>query len=207
MDEKEKAHHRRVWHFLDLLGVVTWVMNRGIRGRGLIENVPPRLTGEPPMIELDRLVRLAATGQTPPATLDSEEMEQVASLFKDVAIRDGSVSSEENEAMRSFIESHVREGETEIEVEDFVSAFKDYHHSEAKLKETCFLLRTRLRPGAADQILEALYRLAYLHGLEHEERRAVEKIGEYLGLFSSEIRLAESAARRSIERKEQNNAD
>ncbi len=207
MDEKERTHQRRVWHFLDMLGVVTWVMNRGIRGRALIESAPPRLTGEAPMVELDRIVRLAAAGKAPPAILDDEEIEQVAALFKVVAVRDGNVSYEENAAMKRFVEKHAKEDETEIEVEDFLTAFMDYHQSDAHLKDTCFLLRTRLKPGTAEQIMEALYRLAYLHGLEHEERRAVEKIGEYLGLFSSEIRLAESAARRYMEQKGQNNAD
>jgi len=80
-------------------------------------------------------------------------------------------------------------------------AFKDHHSSDAGLKETCHLLRTRLRPGAAEQIVESLYRLAYLHGLDFKERRGVERIGEYLGLFSSEIRIAESTAKRSAEKK------
>jgi len=200
MDEKEDAKQYRLWHFLDFLGVVTWVMNRGIRGRAIIENAPPRLTGEPPMAELERLVKLAAIGKAPNVVVDGEQMDQIVSLFHKVAARDGSVSSEETAAMKKFIKGHLPEGSPEMEIEHFIRAFKEHHSLDANLKETCYLLRTRLKPGAAEQIIESLYRLAYHHGLEFEERREVEKIGEYLGLFSSEIRLAESAARHSAER-------
>ncbi|NQT35295.1 TerB family tellurite resistance protein [bacterium] len=201
MDEKERDKQYRLWHFLDLLGVITWVMNRGIRGSAMVHKTPPRQTGEPPMVELDRLVKLAALGKAPDAVVDDEQMEQIVSLFHTVAFRDGSVSSEETAAMKKFIEGHLPPGSPEIEVEHFLIAFKDHHSSDANLKETCHLLRTRLRPGAAEQIVESLYRLAYFHGLDLEERCEVEKIGEYFGLFSSEIRLAESAARRSVEKK------
>lgn len=203
MDEKERAREYRHWHFLDFLGVVTWLMNRGIRGRALIEHIPPRLTGEPPMVELDRFVRLAAAGKMPQVPLDEEQLEQISSLFKAVALRDGAVSFEEKAAMIKFVEAHSEAGTSEIEVEEFLTAFKNYHQTDAQLKDTCYLLRTRLRPGAAEQIIESLFRLAYLHGLDLEERTMVERIGEYLGLFSSEIRIAESAARRSIEKGDQ----
>ncbi len=201
MDEKERDKQYRLWHFLDLLGVVTWVMNRGIRGSALVEKTPPRTTGEPPMVELDRLVKLAAAGKAPDVAVDDEQMDQIVSLFQMVALGDGSISSEETAAMKRFIEGHLPPASPEIEVEHFLTAFKDHHRSDANLKETCHLLRTRLRPGAAEQIVESLYRLAYYHGLDLEERREVEKIGEYLGLFSSEIRLAESAARKSMEKR------
>lgn len=199
MDEKERAKQYRLWHFLDFLGVVTWVMNRGIRGSALIDSTPPRLTGEPPMVELDRVVKLAAVGKSPKVPVDDEQMGQIVSLFHRVAARDGHISSEETDAMKRFIEGHLPEGSPEMEIEHFVSAFKDHHSTDANLKETCFMLRTRLKAGSAEQIVEALYRLAYHHGLEFEERRDVEKIGEYLGLLSAEIRLAESAARRAVE--------
>ncbi len=201
MDEKERDKQYRLWHSLDFLGVVTWVMNRGIRGSALIEKTPPRLTGEPPIVELDRLVKLAAAGKAPDVAVDDEQMEQIVSLFHTVALRDGSISSEETDAMKRFIKGHLPPGSPEMEIEHFLTAFKDHHSSDANLKETCHLLRTRLRPGAAEQIVESLYRLAYFHGLDFEERREVEKIAEYLGLFSSEIRLAETAARKSLEKK------
>ena len=201
MDEKERDKQYRLWHFLDFLAVVTWVMNRGIRGRALFENAPLRLTGEPPMVELARLVKLAAIGKAPNVVVDGEQMDQIGSLFHRVAARDGSISSEETTAMKKFIEDHFSKGSPEMEIEHYVRAFKDHHSSDANLKETCYLLRTRLKQGAAEQIIESLYRLAYHHGLEVEERNEVEKIGEYMGLFSSEIRLAESAARRSVEKK------
>jgi len=200
MEERERARQYRHWHFLDFLGVVTWVMNRGIRGSALIERTPPRLTGGPPMVELDHLVKLAAIGKAPDITVDTEQMEQIVSLFSKVALQDGSVNSEETTAMKKFVEGHLPERSSEMKAEHFLIAFKDHHSSEANLKETCYLLRTRLKPGAAEQIVESLYRLAYLHGLEFEERREVEKIAEFLGLFSAEIRLAESAARRAFEK-------
>ncbi|NQU04967.1 MAG: TerB family tellurite resistance protein [Calditrichaeota bacterium] len=200
MEEKERAKQYRHWHFLDLLGVVTWVMNRGIRGSALIDRTPPRLTGKPPMVELDRLLKLAAIGKAPDITVDTEQMDQIVSLFHKVALQDGSISSEETAAMKRFVKGHFPEGSSEMKVEHFLTAFKDHHSSEANLKETCYLLRTRLKPGAAKQIVESLYRLAFLHGLESEERREIEKIGEFLGLFSAEIRLAESAARRAFEK-------
>ena len=196
MDEKEKEKQYRLWHFLDFLGVLVWVMNRGIRGHGLVESIPPRLTGEPPLVELDNLVKLAALGKSPEARLDDEQMAEAGELFQAVAMRDGSVSSEEEALMREFLAAHAATGAKEIHVEEFLKAFKNHHVDDLKLKATCHLLRTRLKPGAAEQIVESLFRLAILHGYTREEQRMVVDIGEYLGLMSSEIRLAESAARR-----------
>ena len=198
MDEKERAKQYRQWHFLDFLGVLVWVMNRGVRGRGVIERSPSRLTGEPPLVELDRLVKLAALGKSPDAVLDQEQMQEVSDLFQAVAIQDGSVSSEEEALMKQFLATHARSGAKEIEVEEFLEAFRNHHVSEAKLKETCHLLRTRLRPGAAEQVVESLFRLARLHGFEHDEQHMVENVGEYLGLMSSEIRLAELTSRKEV---------
>ena len=195
MDEKERAKEYRFWHFLDFLGVLVWVMNRGLRGRGLVESTPPRLTGEPPMIELDNLVKLAAAGKSPEAVLDKEQLAEVGELFQAVAMRDGSVSTEEQDLMKQFLAAHAASGKKEIDAGEFLEAFKRHHVDNARLKETCFLLRTRLRPGAAEQVVESLFRLARLHGFTREEQRMVEDIGEYLGLMSSEIRLAENAAR------------
>jgi len=197
MDEKERAKEYRLWHFLDFLGVLVWVMNRGLRGRGLVESTPPRLTGEPPLVELDNLVKLAALGKSPEAVLDDEQLAEVGELFQAVAIRDGSVSSEEESLMKQFLAAHAASGAKEINAEEFLEAFKNHHVSDIKLKETCHLLRTRLRPGAAEQVLESLFRLARLHGFDSSEQRMVEDIGEYLGLMSSEIRLAENASRRN----------
>jgi len=198
MDEQERAKQYRQWHFLDFLGVLVWVMNRGLRGRGLVEHTPPRLTGEPPLVELDRLVRLAALGKSPDAVLDREQLEEVGDLFQAVAIQDGSVSSEEEALMKQFLAAHAATGAKEIEVENFLAAFRNHHVSDAKLKETCHLLRTRLRSRATEQVVESLFRLARLHGFDQDEQHIVENIGEYLGLMSSEIRLAENASRKEV---------
>jgi len=196
MDEKEIAKQYRRWHFLDFLGVVVWVMNRGLRGRGLVERTPPRLTGEPPLVELDRLVKLAAMGHNPEVVLDDEQLGQVAELFQTVCSKDGAVSSEEEAMMKRYLASYHQTGREEVAVEEFLTAFKEHHLSEAQVKETCHNLRTRLRRGAAEKIVEQLFRLARLHGFDPAEQRMVEHIGEYLGLMSAEIREAELGSRR-----------
>jgi len=129
----------RLWHFLDFLGIVTWVMNRGIRGSAIVEKTPPRLTEEPPMLELDRVVKLAAAGKKPGIVVDDEQMEQIVSLFNKVALRDGSISSEETEAMKRYIEGHLQPGSSEMEVEHFLAAFIGGSH----LKEGAVMMTRR----------------------------------------------------------------
>lgn len=199
----DKEH--KSWRRWERLSFLTWLANFHwlrwmfpkfpFRGRYFSRKPPP--TGmEAPLVSLMRLAEDGITEEPANRIKNREDLERVLSLFSSVATMDGSISGAEQFVMEKFIRENLPEDANNEHVEQYENFFKSCSEREFSLKETCFLLRQSLDRNVLIKVVETLFHLAYLHGLEPEERRIIDRIGTMLRLKPAEIRLAESSVKR-----------
>ena len=208
MDDEEKQRELKRWKRWDFLGIVVWILTFGPirwllneipwRGRHYPRK-PPRFGYEPPMLSLAKLAEDGLIEPPPQRIRDSNTIGDIVRLFAFVGRADKVVTDEEIEVLRSFLKEHGPEALSVDEEDRFVNLFKSSDATRFNIKNHCFLLAKGLKHNQTKLVFEAVNHLAYLHGLEQEELRLVFKIGEYLGLTSAEIRLADTAGRQAAE--------
>ena len=204
MDEEARNRELRRWRRWDFLGIAVWILTfgpirwlwNGLPWRGrFYPRKPPRLEYEPPLLSLAKLAEEGVVEPPPPRISNRETLEAVLDLFAFVSGRDRMITASELEVVKSYINASGPENAPKAELENYLERIKTFDEKEFNVKNHCFLLSKSLKHNQVKAAYETLNHLAYLHGLEAEELRAMFKIGDYLGLTAVEIRLADAAGR------------
>ncbi|NQU04966.1 MAG: TerB family tellurite resistance protein [Calditrichaeota bacterium] len=209
-EEEKKKEHQRQFRW-DLLGLITWLLNFSwirwiftdipFRGRRFSRKPPmPGSGGEPPMVSL---ANLAGEGlKEPEAVLLKKKhvIEEVLSLFVAIALKDGSVSAEEMTLVEEFIAELTSNNVTVDELGAYLEYFNNLAPQDINLVNLCHSLKGQLSHSQAKLVIENLFHLAFLHGLEIEERREVDRIAGKLQLSPADIRFALMNAKKKAER-------
>lgn len=205
-EEKKKEHQRQ--NRWDLLGLITWLLTFGwirwiftdipFRGRRYPRK-PPITSDEPPLVSLANLAEKGLTKAEPAGMKEKETIEEVLALFFAVALKDGNISESEIKLVEDFISEISLKTATTDEINSFMEYFKSLSSQDINIKNLCFSLKRGLSQPQAKLVFENLYHLAYLHGLEIEERREVERIAGRLGMSAPDIRFALMNAKKKTE--------
>ena len=206
MDEEARNRELRRWRRWDFLGIAVWILTFGPlrwlwnelpwRGR-FYPRKPPRLEYEPPLLSLAKLAEEGVVEPPPLRISNRRILESILDLFAYVTHRDRIVTDREIEAVKLYLTDFAPDNLTEAELEKYLERFESFDEKNFKVKSLCFLLQKELKHNQLKKAYETVNQLAYLHGLEQEELRAIFRIGEYLGLTAAEIRLADAAGKQA----------
>ena len=191
MNELDKMRETRRWRIWELIGGFLSIFHfRPWRDITMRRKILPRLDHEPPMIGLDRL---ALEGLPKAETIKESNPEQIQlmlQLMKILAGRDGEISQEEVDFIEHFLDDLLPLQTEPAQRESYSKHFRDIKVESVNIKNSCHLLKVKLNHKLLIKLINSLYKLAYIHGIEHEELYTVDRMGEWLGLPPGDIRRA-----------------
>lgn len=197
-EQKEKEQRR--WRWWEFIGAFLSVFSfRPWRDLTMRREVMPHLDPKSPM---EGLAGIAETGYVAPQRLKVKHFamyKHLDDLMKIVAEKDGVVAEKELEFSEELLIDYAPNNFNDAQRQEII----DYLHKpldpEFHLRNTCVILKENLKDRFLPQLIEDLYKLAYLDGLEMNERHLVDKIGDLLELPAVEIRRAAFKIRKELE--------
>lgn len=200
MNEQEKSKEIRRWKLWEFIGGFLSIFHfRPWRDLTMNRKILPRLDNEPPMIALDKLANEGLATEQKTFLHDPEIVHLMLDLMRVVCESDSSVDPIKTDRIERSLKNFLPVQTEPSEIENYVRYFHELDGSTLNAKNTCHILKVRGRKQVCLQVFSALYKLAYCRDIESEERRTVDRIGEWMGLELREIRQAAFAAKRKFD--------
>jgi len=192
-DRDREARSWRFWEFMNvLLSLLTfrWIRDR-IMGRKIFKT----LDEEPPLVGLDKLATEGLVAEEFLKISDLKVYPSILEIARLVCESDGEVSAEEVEFVENYVNEILPAPVEQSKRDELKKYFKDIDVSTINFRNVCHAIKSNLSHSLQHQFFSELYRLAYLHDLEHKERRLVDEIGQRIGLGATDIRTSAFSAR------------
>lgn len=198
----DREKESRSWHFWKFMRPILSILSfNWIRDRIMGRKIMSELGDDPPLIALDKLATVGLVKEEILKVSDLKIYPQILEAARLVCEQDGEVSAEEVEFVENFIRELLPVVVEKAKHEELITFFKTIDASTVNFRNVCHAIKTNLSQKQRQQFLNEIYRLAYLHDLDHNERRLVDDIGQKIGLDATDIRSSAFAARQEREKK------
>ena len=200
MDEQERLKYKKKWRLWEwITGILSLVGFRTKNISKMGDVILPRLDSEPPMLELDRLAKGVIGKERTLAISKSEQIYLMLQLMSYTAERDGQVNPKAITFVERFLDENLSARIGFDQKKIYMNYFLDCEGKKVNIKNSAILFRGRSKPQLRNLLINAIYDLAYMAGMDENLRRDVNDIGRWLDVSATRMRQAAFAARQRWE--------
>ena len=159
----------------------------------------PHYDNTPAMKGLEALTKVGHVEERTVPLSDEAQIKLMLELMRWVAEEDGIVGEKEVGFIESFLEEHLAVRDRDDLKPRLIEHFNSAIGSQVNLKNSTILLKGRSKPPDRKLFINAIYELAYLHGIDPDIQRDLMDIGRWLDMSAATMRQAAFSARQKTE--------